>query len=137
LYDETHRRLQSFETHLHAADGHFREIYQRANDAGFFTEAFTKLTDLEKAILLDINVGALGDPRLLPLNILRSYQDNEAVFNAACAWAQQMIQPPPPSEAAGQQGRPLIQPGDLVVITAGYPLYEAGTTNLVKLHMVS
>jgi hypothetical protein len=64
LYDETHHRLQSFEAHF--GDDHFREIYQLANDSGFFAEALHKLTNMEKAVLLDIAIGDLGDPRWLP-----------------------------------------------------------------------
>jgi pyruvate kinase len=62
-----------------------------------------------------------------PVNILRNYSDNEAIFRAGCERAKAVV----------IGGRPLISAGDLVVITAGFPLYEPGTTNLVKLHPVA
>jgi len=73
-----------------------------------------------------------------PVNILRGYQGIQEVFEAACRKAKEVIQLPLPSEEVqGQEeGQPLVQKGDLVVITAGEPLYQPGTTNLVKLHEV-
>lgn len=71
------------------------------------------------------------------VNILRGYQDHEAAFKALCAKARETIRAPlPTEEARGEQGQPLVQAGDLVVITAGHPLYQPGTTNLVKLQRV-
>lgn len=75
-----------------------------------------------------------------PVNILRSYQMIQEVFESACRKAKEVIQPPlsnESEEAQGQKkGHPLVQKDDLVVITAGEPLYRPGTTNLVKLHPV-
>jgi len=72
-----------------------------------------------------------------PVNILRNYQDNEAVFKAACESAKKIIQYPHSWEKGkGAKGKALVQTGDLVIITAGHPLYQPGTTNLVKLHTV-
>jgi len=79
-----------------------------------------------------------------PVDITRQYranqpyQTNEQVFEIACKEAKEVVQPPLPSEEAqGQRnGYSLVRQGDLVVITAGYPLFRAGTTNLVKLHRV-
>jgi len=92
-------------------------------------------------------VGAAHDDRVArkltlcfgvhPVNILREYQTNEAVFEAACASAKNIIHLPIPSgKATTEQITPLVRKGDVVVITAGHPLYQPGTTNLVKLHMV-
>lgn len=66
------------------------------------------------------------------------YQTSEEVFEIACKEAKEVIQPPFPSEEAQgrKAGQPLIRKGDLVVITAGFPIYRPGTTNLVKLHWV-
>ena len=78
-----------------------------------------------------------------PLNITRQYKDaeyqtNEEVFEMACKKAKETVRPPLPSEEAQEQteGKPLLASGDFVVITAGYPLFKPGTTNLVKLHKV-
>ncbi|HZA28776.1 MAG TPA: hypothetical protein VE735_04135 [Gammaproteobacteria bacterium] len=58
-------------------------------------------------------------------------------FKALCAKARGTIRAPlPTEEARGEQSQPLVQAGDLVVITAGHPLYQPGTTNLVKLQRV-
>lgn len=77
-----------------------------------------------------------------PVDITRQYragqpyQTNEQVFEIACKEAKEVVRPPLPSEEAqGRKGRYLVQKGDLVVITAGYPI-RPGTTNLVKLHRV-
>jgi pyruvate kinase len=65
------------------------------------------------------------------------YETNEQVFEIACKKAVEIVQPPLPSEEMqDKEGQPLIQKGDLVVITAGFPLFKPGTTNLVKLHRV-
>lgn len=63
---------------------------------------------------------------------------SEQVFEIACKKAKEIVQPPLPSkEAQGQKGgHYLIQKDDLVVITAGFPIDQPGTTNLVKLHRV-
>jgi pyruvate kinase len=72
-----------------------------------------------------------------PVNILRGYQDDEAVFKALCAKASEPHRPLlPTGEASSEQSQSLVQAGDLVVITAGHPLYQPGTTNLVKLQRV-
>jgi pyruvate kinase len=39
-------------------------------------------------------------------------------------------------EGERTNGTPIICDGELLVITAGYPLNKPGTTNLVKLHRV-
>lgn len=67
-----------------------------------------------------------------PLNILNGYENNEAIFLKACELAKNIV--------VGRQNQidvPLIRPGNLIVITAGYPLNRPGTTNLVKLHQVA
>jgi pyruvate kinase len=71
-----------------------------------------------------------------PINILRTQQSNEDVFKAGCDKAKSIIRREPAREGRGQPGRPLVKRGDQIVITAGFPLYRRGTTNLVKLHTV-
>jgi pyruvate kinase len=71
-----------------------------------------------------------------PVNILRNYSDSEAIFKAGCDNAKRIRTAQPADHDTSVPG-PLIKAGDLVVITAGYPLYKPGTTNLVKLHTVT
>jgi pyruvate kinase len=68
-----------------------------------------------------------------PLNILKDFRSNEEVFSKACDFAKRVF-PLDSNAAAG--GNALIKTGDMIVITAGYPMDQPGTTNLVKLHLV-
>jgi pyruvate kinase len=70
-----------------------------------------------------------------PLNILGGYSTSEQIFEKACAFAKDVVS----RRAAGNDtdAPPLLREGDLVIITAGYPLNRRGTTNLVKLHQVA
>jgi len=71
-----------------------------------------------------------------PVNILRSYTDNEAIFKAGCDAAKK-VKRRSPAMGNATSFEPLIQADDSVVVTAGYPLFKPGTTNLVKLHLVT
>jgi pyruvate kinase len=65
-----------------------------------------------------------------PVNILRNYNSSEEIFQAGSESAKRVLY------REDGNGSPLVKKGDLVVITAGYPLFSPGTTNLVKLHPV-
>lgn len=71
-----------------------------------------------------------------PVNILRNYRDSEAIFKAGSESAKRVLRRERATGGRSSPGKPIVKKDDLVVITAGYPLFQPGTTNLVKLHTV-
>lgn len=59
---------------------------------------------------------------IIPLNIKRRVNSTDELFDASI-------------DSATKEG--LIHPGDVVVITAGVPLRQTGSTNLIKVHVVT
>jgi pyruvate kinase len=67
-----------------------------------------------------------------PLNITGGHENNESIFEEACELSKSILIQRPNGIC-----EPLVTTGDLIVVTAGYPLNQPGTTNLVKLHKVT
>lgn len=72
-----------------------------------------------------------------PINILSGYGSNEEIFQKACNLAKNIQLQRNDAIIGAEINVPLISVGDMIVITAGYPLDQPGTTNLVKLHKVA
>ena len=67
-----------------------------------------------------------------PVNITGGHENNESIFEEACEVSKSIL-----IQRPNGIRQPLVTAGDLIVVTAGYPLNQPGTTNLVKLHKVT